>query len=63
MTIQLKSTVVVILALCFTYALNLGFFTLISPAIATHFGSVIVYSDVFTGGGNSSIPINKFAVI
>jgi len=30
------------------------------PAIASHFGSIRVFTDVFTGGGNSSNPINAF---
>jgi len=30
------------------------------PVAATHFGPIRVFIDVFTGGGNSSNPINEF---
>jgi hypothetical protein len=34
--------------------------TFVILAYGYHFGPVIIYSDVFTGGGNTSIPINEF---
>jgi len=30
------------------------------PAFGKYFGDIKVYSDVYTGGGNSSKPINQF---
>jgi len=53
-------TIVVIVILLFALGLSLGLFNRIMPAVASHFGSIRVFSDVFTGGGNSSNPINEF---
>jgi plastocyanin len=53
-------TIVVILILLFTLGLSLGFFNPTMPVVATHIGPMSVFSDVFTGGGNSSNPINQF---
>jgi hypothetical protein len=50
----------VIVILLFALGLSLGLFNFIMPAVASHFGSIRVFSDVFTGGGNSSNPINEF---
>jgi len=58
--IQLIMTIVVIVILLFALGLSLGLFNRIMPAVASHFGSISVFSDVFTGGGNSSNPINEF---
>jgi len=58
--IQLIMTIVVIVILLFALGLSLGLFNRIMPAVASHFGSIRVFSDVFTGGGNSSNPINEF---
>jgi len=60
MTIPLIMTIVVILILSFTLGLSLGLSNLIIPVVATHIGPLSVFSDVFTGGGNSSNPINEF---
>ena len=60
MTIPLIMTIVVILILSFTLGLSLGLSNLIIPVVATHIGPMSVFSDVFTGGGNSSNPINEF---
>jgi plastocyanin len=40
--------------------LSLGLSNLTIPVVATHIGPMSVFSDVFTGGGNSSNPINEF---
>ncbi|HET6726979.1 MAG TPA: hypothetical protein VFH19_03010 [Nitrososphaeraceae archaeon] len=53
-------TIVVILILLFTLGLSLGLFNPTMPVVATHIGPMSVFSDVFTGGGNSSNPINQF---
>jgi plastocyanin len=58
--VQLKMTIVVILILLFTLGLSLGLFNPTMPVVATHIGPMSVFSDVFTGGGNSSNPINQF---
>jgi plastocyanin len=58
--VQLKMTIVVILILLFTLGLSLGLFNPTIPVVATHIGPMSVFSDVFTGGGNSSNPINQF---
>jgi hypothetical protein len=58
--VQLKTTIVMIVILLFLLGLSLGLFNIIMPAVASHFGSIAVFSDVFTGGGNSSYPINEF---
>lgn len=58
--VQLKMTIVVILILLFTLGLSLGLFNPTMPVVATHIGPMSVFSDVFTGGGNSSYPINEF---
>jgi hypothetical protein len=58
--VQLKMTIVVILILLFTLGLSLGLFNPTMPVVATHIGPMSVFSDVFTGGGNSSYPINQF---
>jgi plastocyanin len=60
MTIPLKMIIVVILTLLFTLGLSLGLSNLIIPVVATHIGLMSVFSDVFTGGGNSNNPINEF---
>lgn len=60
MTIPLKITIVMILILLFTLGLSLGLSNLTIPVVATHIGPMSVFSDVFTGGGNSSNPINEF---
>ncbi len=60
MTIPLIMTIVVILILLFTLGLSLGLSNLTIPAVATHIGPMSVFSDVFTGGGNSTNPINEF---
>lgn len=57
---ELKMTFVVFVILLFALGLSIGLFNLIMPAVASHFGSIMVFSDVFTGGGNSSNPINEF---
>ncbi len=57
--VQLKMTIVVILILLFT-GLSLGLFNPTIPVVATHIGPMSVFSDVFTGGGNTSNPINQF---
>jgi hypothetical protein len=58
--VELKMTIVVFVILLFALGLSIGLFNLIMPAVASHFGSIRVFSDVFTGGGNSSNPINEF---
>jgi hypothetical protein len=58
--VQLKMTIVVILILLFTLGLSLGAFNPTMPIVATHIGPMSVFSDVFTGGGNSTNPINQF---
>ena len=58
--VELKMTFVVFVILLFALGLSIGLFNLIMPAVASHFGSIMVFSDVFTGGGNSSNPINEF---
>jgi hypothetical protein len=58
--VELKMTFVVFVILLFALGLSIGLFNLIMPAVASHFGSIRVFSDVFTGGGNSSNPINEF---
>jgi hypothetical protein len=60
MTIRLTMTIAVILTLLFTLGLSLGLSNLTIPVAATHIGPLRVFSDVFTGGGNSSTPINEF---
>ena len=60
MTIPLIMTIVMILILLFTLGLSLGLSNLTIPVVATHIGPMSVFSDVFTGGGNSSNPINEF---
>lgn len=60
MTVQLKMTIVEILTLLFTLGLSLGLFNVTMPVVATHFGPISIFSDVFTGKGNSSNPINEF---
>jgi hypothetical protein len=57
--IEMKITTLVILSLVF--ALGLSFSSnLNSPIFGFHFGTTRIYSDVYTGGGNSSKPINEF---
>jgi hypothetical protein len=48
-----------ILTLLFTLGLSLGLTCLTIPVVATHIG-LSLFSDVFTGGGNSSNRINEF---
>jgi hypothetical protein len=60
MTIPLKMTIETILTLLFTLGLSLGHTYVTIPVVATHIGPMSVFSDVFTGGGNSSNPINEF---
>ena len=60
MTIPLIMTIVMILTLLFTLGLSLGLSNLTIPVVARHIGPMSVFSDVFTGGGNSSNPINEF---
>jgi hypothetical protein len=60
MTITLKMTIEIILTLLFTLGLSLGHTYVTIPVVATHIGPMSVFSDVFTGGGNSSNPINEF---
>jgi hypothetical protein len=60
MTITLKMTIEIILTLLFTLRLSLGHTYVTIPVVATHIGPMSVFSDVFTGGANSSNPINEF---
>jgi hypothetical protein len=60
MTIPLKMTIEMILTPLFTLGLSLGLTYLTIPVVATHIGPMSVFSDVFSGGGNSSNPINEF---
>lgn len=52
-----------IVAVSISVLASISAFTLFNSNISVfgnHFGSVIIYSDVYTGGGNSSNPINEF---
>jgi plastocyanin len=55
----MKSTILLILSVVFIsgFLLAQG---LILKAFAYHMGPVFIYSDVYTGGGNTSMPLNEF---
>ena len=56
----MKIITLAILSLVFGLALSFTISNLNSPTFGFHFGSTRIYSDVYTGGGNSSKPINEF---
>ena len=53
LTIFVILNLVVVSVFLFAYNVNL-------QAFGYHFGPIIIYSDVYTGGGNSSEPSNEF---
>lgn len=58
--IEIKITTLTILSLVFALGLTFSVSNLNSPTFGFHFGTTRIYSDVYTGGGNSSKPINEF---
>ena len=58
--IEIKITTLTILSLVFALGLTFSVSNLNSPLFGFHFGTTRIYSDVYTGGGNSSKPINEF---
>jgi plastocyanin len=58
--ILLKSQYTSVLSFVMTTILFFILFSTNSLAFGSHFGSVTIYSDVYTGRGNSSNPVNEF---
>ena len=56
----MKITTLAILCLVFALGFSLSVSNLNSTIFGFHFGTTRIYSDVYTGGGNNSKPINEF---
>jgi len=57
---KLRTFAVLTLILASSLSFSLIIFNFNIPVFGSHFGSIKIYSDVYTGGGNSSKPINQF---
>ena len=56
----MKITTLVILCLVFALGFSLSVSNSNSIVFGFHLGTTRIYSDVYTGGGNNSKPINEF---
>ena len=56
----MKIRTLTILSLVLTLGMTSIILNLNTPVFGFHFGTIKVYSDAYTGGGNSSKPINEF---
>ena len=57
---KLRNVAVLILVLVSSLSFSVMIFSFNISVYGSHFGTTIIYSDVFTGKGNSSKPINQF---
>jgi hypothetical protein len=57
---KLRTVAVLTLILASSLSFSLIIFNFNIPVFGSDFGSIKIYSDVYTGGGNSSKPINQF---
>ncbi len=58
--VKLKITTVAIISIILASGLTFSLSNLLMPTFGSHLGDITIYSDVYTGGGNSSKPINQF---
>jgi len=59
-TIEMKIITLAVLCLVLVLGSSLSVSNSNSVVFAFHFGTTRIYSDVYTGAGNSSAPINEF---
>lgn len=57
---KLRTVVTLTLIMASSLSFSLIIFNFNTPALGAEFGNIKVYSDIYTGGGNTSKPINQF---